>query len=62
MSSFPPIPPGLDVYESKAPQCYAAAIATYLLALAAVTLRFWARRLMKTNIWLDDWTAAAALV
>lgn len=62
MSSIPLIPPGLDIYESKAPQCYAAAIATYLFAVIAVALRFWARRLMKAEIWVDDWTAAAALV
>ena len=62
MSSIPLIPPGLDIYGSKAPQCYAAAIATYLFAVIAVALRFWARRLMKAEIWVDDWTAAAALV
>lgn len=61
-SIIPPIPPGLELYESKAPQCYAAAIATYLIALVAVVLRFWARRLMKTYFWLDDWTVAGALV
>ena len=62
MSSSTPYPPLVNIYESKAPQCYAAAIATYIIAVIAVALRFWARKLMKAGIWVDDWTAAVALV
>ena len=53
---------GVDIHESKAPQFYAAAITSYVLAVAAVALRFWARKLMKTELWVDDWTVAGALV
>lgn len=62
MSLIPPYPPLFNIYESKAPQCYAAAITTYVIAVVAVALRFWARKLMKAGIWVDDWTAAVALV
>ena len=43
-------------------EMYAVALITYVLVVFAVALRFWARRLLKTQIWLDDWIAAAALV
>ena len=52
----------LDVHASNAPQFYAAAITTYILAVAAVALRFWARKMMSTRLWLDDWAIAGALV
>lgn len=51
-----------DVHASDAPQFYAAAITSYILAVAAVTLRFWSRKLMRTRLWVDDWSIAGALV
>ena len=51
-----------NIDASNAPQLYAAAITSYILAVAAVALRFWARRLMRTRLWVDDWTIAGALV
>lgn len=58
-----PLPPkGLNIHESRQSQLYAAAITTYLLAVIAVCLRFWARRLLKVAFMLDDWLAAAATV
>lgn len=58
----PPIPPGTDIHASRAPQIYAATIITFLLAVLAVALRFWARRLLKARVWLDDWIIVLALV
>ena len=43
-------------------EMYAVASITYVLVVIAVALRFWTRRLLKTQIWLDDWLVAAALV
>ena len=51
-----------NVQASDAPQFYAAAITSYILAVAAVALRFWARNLMSTRLWVDDWAIAGALV
>ncbi|CAD6588420.1 MAG: hypothetical protein ASARMPREDX12_003322 [Alectoria sarmentosa] len=61
MSSTAPISPVIDV-RSKAAQFYAATITTYGLAVIAVVLRIWARRLMKAQIWVDDWLVAVALL
>ena len=44
------------------PNLYAAVIITLTLAVAAVSLRFLARRLVKAPLWIDDWLALAALV
>ena len=52
----------IDVHARNAPRFYAAAITTYILAVAAVVLRFWARKLMSTRLWVDDWAIAGALV
>ena len=52
----------VNVYTSNAPRVYAAAITSYSLAVAAVALRFWARKLMSTRLWVDDWAIAGALV
>ena len=61
MSLIPLFPPLVNIYESKASRCYAVAITTYIIAVVAVALRFWARKVMKSAIWVDDWTAAVAL-
>ncbi|KAL9614954.1 MAG: hypothetical protein Q9167_000596 [Letrouitia subvulpina] len=63
MPAVPPIPlppKGVNIHESRQSQLYAAAITTYILAVIAVCLRFWARRLLKAAFMLDDWLAAAA--
>jgi hypothetical protein len=44
------------------PRLYAAVIITTTLAITAVTLRFLARRLVHTPVWVDDWLALVALV
>lgn len=70
MPSIASVPPAVQVYNREAPQSsyqsapelYAVAIITYFLAVVAVASRFWARRLMKAQIWVDDWTVAVALV
>ena len=51
-----------NVHASNAHGFYAAAITSYIIAVAAVALRFWARKLMSTRLWVDDWTVAGALV
>ena len=56
-------PSVVDIHKTKAPQLYAAAITTYVLAVIAVALRFSARRLNKKfGIGWDDWTVTVALV
>jgi hypothetical protein len=44
------------------PNLYAALIVTPILAIIAVALRFFARRLVHASMWLDDWLALVALV
>lgn len=44
------------------PNIYAALIITLVLAVAAVALRFLARRLVKIPLWLDDWLTLVSLV
>jgi hypothetical protein len=44
------------------PNLHAAVIVTPTLAIIAVALRFLARRLVRTSIWLDDWLTLVALV
>src|SRR5204862_2380102 len=41
---------------------YVATIITLILAVIAVALRFLARRLIRSPIWLDDWLILVALV
>ena len=70
MPSFALVTLAIEVYKRETPQSnfpsvaqlLTVAIVTYVLAVVAVALRFWARRLMKAQIWVDDWTAAVALV
>ncbi|KAL9601246.1 MAG: hypothetical protein Q9219_002651 [cf. Caloplaca sp. 3 TL-2023] len=46
--------------QSYRPSLYAAAIITYILATAAVFLRFTARRLTHQRVWYDDWLVVVA--
>lgn len=61
MSSSPQSSSDINIHESKASNFYAAAITSYVLAVAAVALRFWARKLMRTELRVDDWAIAGAL-
>lgn len=60
MSSATLIPPVFDINKSEA--FYVSATISYVLAVVAVALRFWSRKLMKARIWVDDWVVALALV
>ena len=51
-----------DNGKDQAHRFFAVAVTTYVLAVIAVSLRFWARRLMKAQTWVDDWIVALALV
>src|SRR6516162_3936439 len=55
-------PPGSYPAESLQPNIYAAVCITTALAVVAVPLRFLARRLIRTDLWLDDWLSLVALV
>ena len=44
-----------DLQQSIQPQLWAVEIITYLLAWAAIALRFIARRSGGTKLWWDDW-------
>jgi hypothetical protein len=60
--SLPPPPPGIDLAASKQPQTRGLIISTWVLALLAVALRFYARRISKAGFWWDDWLMIPALV
>lgn len=60
MSLPPPPPPGLDIHASRQPSVYAATIITCSLAIVAVGLRIWCRKLTKAGYDWDDWLVAAA--
>jgi hypothetical protein len=44
------------------PNLYAAVIATPILAIMVVALRFISKRLVHSTMWLDDWLTLVALV
>ena len=44
------------------PNLYAAVIATPILAILVVALRFISKRLVRSSMWLDDWLTLLALV
>ena len=60
MSVLPPPPSGLDIYASRQPSVYAATIITCILAIVAVGLRIWCRKLTKSGYALDDWLVVVA--
>ena len=62
MSSAITIAPSVNIYASRQPQLYAPVITTYTPRVTAVSIRLWARELMKTIIVLDDWSVVLALV
>lgn len=57
-----PVPTNLDNEGTRASQLYAASLATYTLAVIAVSCRFLCRRLLKSGYGFDDWFSIAALV
>lgn len=60
-SQLPPIPEGLNIHASRQSQLYSSTIITYCLAVIAVALRFWSRRLTRTRYFIDDWCVVVAL-
>lgn len=62
MSDAPalPIPPGGD--QNKAPGLLASNIFTTVLALVLVTLRFYARMVIISNLGWDDYTIGLSMV
>jgi hypothetical protein len=44
------------------PNLYVAVIATPILAILVVALRFISKRLVRSSMWLDDWLTLVALV
>ena len=62
MPALPPPPPGLDIHASRQPSLYAATIITWILAVVAVGLRFWCRKMTKSGYKLDDWLVVVATV
>ena len=52
----------VDLSETRQPDLYASGITTFVLAVVAVCLRFWARKLLKARLLLDDFLIVAALV
>ena len=56
------VPPGMNIHDNRQAELYSSSITTWVLAVLAVALRLWARRLMKSRYWLDDWFAILALV
>ena len=62
MPGLPPPPPGLNLAETQVPRILGVNIATYVLAVIAVSLRFVSRRLVRSYLWWDDWLMVLALV
>lgn len=60
---FGPAPPGTNLSDNRMSQVTGVLTATLVLAIIAVTLRFYARiRIQKVKLEVDDWTIAGALV
>ncbi|KAF6808677.1 hypothetical protein CPLU01_15638 [Colletotrichum plurivorum] len=57
-----PIPPGLDLGESRVTDIVSALSVTWALAGVAVVLRFAARRIQANPLWLEDWLIAFSLI
>ena len=55
-------PPGVDLSETQVPRILGVNIATYILALIAINLRFVSRRLSRAPFWWDDWLMIPAIV
>ena len=55
-------PPGIDLSASEVPRILGVNIATFILAVIAIVLRFMARRLTRAPFWWDDWLMIPAIV
>lgn len=62
MMGLPPPPSGVDLQATQVPRILGANIATFTLAVMAVSLRFIARRLTRQAYWWDDWLMLPAIV
>jgi hypothetical protein len=51
----------VDLAQNGAPSACGASISTYILALIAMTLRFTARHISKSRLWLDDWLVLGSI-
>lgn len=60
--SLPPPPPGTDLAANQQPEIIGSIIATWVFAVIAVALRFFARRVSRAGFWWDDWLMLPALV
>ncbi|CAJ2502527.1 Uu.00g099210.m01.CDS01 [Anthostomella pinea] len=55
MASLGPPPADLDLTATRAPEMIGVLSTTWSLAIIAIGLRLWSRRLMRSRLWLDDW-------
>lgn len=60
--ALPPPPPGVGLQDTQVPRILGVNIATFTLAVAAISLRFTARRLTHLPFWWDDWLMLPAIV
>lgn len=58
----PPLPPGLNLEETKVPSLVSGFVVTWVLGLICVALRLSARRLINNNLWWDDWLISVSPV
>ncbi len=59
---LPPPPPDVDLRDTQVPRILGVNIATFILAVIAISLRFTARRLTRLPYWWDDWLMLPAIV
>lgn len=59
---LPPPPPDVDLGDTQVSRILAVNIATFMLAVIAISLRFTARRLTSLPHWWDDWLMLPAIV
>jgi len=62
MAAPMPIPPGLDLEESKKGDIIASTVVLWVIGTVGTALRFWARRKGGVSLWWDDWLVIFAWV
>lgn len=62
MDSLPDPPPGLDLTQTNVPRFVASTCLTWVMGVACVGLRFFARKLTRGGFWWDDWIILTTLV
>ena len=60
--TLPSPPPDVDLQDTQVPRILGVNIATFILAVIAISLRFIARRLTRLPYWWDDWLMLPAIV